>query len=166
MIARLQRLRGQLEEAERDRLLDDERQRIARELHDRVAQTFFGIGLAAQSALDVVDTQSGSPHQRTLLESIRGLSALGNEHMREAIFALSRADVHERGLVPDAVDGGTRLPRAHLPGGRPGAGRQSGRCHLRWPRPCWLWRAKRWPTSNSMPTRAAPWSPCAHFVAA
>src|SRR5260370_40905316 len=53
MIARLQRLRGQVEAAERDRLLDAERQRIARELHDRVAQTFFSIGLAAQSALDV-----------------------------------------------------------------------------------------------------------------
>jgi signal transduction histidine kinase len=99
MIARLQRLRGQLEAVERDRLLDDERQRIARELHDRVAQTFFSIGLAAQSALDVERAQGDPRQQRTMLESIRGLSALGNEHMREAIFALSRADVQDRGLV-------------------------------------------------------------------
>jgi signal transduction histidine kinase len=101
MIGRLQRLRGLLDASERERLLDDERQRIARELHDRVAQTFFGIGLAAQSALDVVGVQAADPNrQRTLLESIRGLSALGNQHMREAIFALSRADVQDRGLVP------------------------------------------------------------------
>jgi signal transduction histidine kinase len=105
MIARLQRLRGQLDAAERDRLVDDERQRIARELHDRVAQTFFSIGLAAQSALEVDPQASGSAGngaadpQRTVLESIRGLSAVGNEHMREAIFALSRADVQDRGLV-------------------------------------------------------------------
>jgi signal transduction histidine kinase len=103
MIARLQRLQGQLDAAERDRLLDDERQRIARELHDRVAQTFFSIGLAAQSALEVeARATAGSTdagQQRTLLESIRGLSAVGNEHMREAIFALSRADVEDRGLV-------------------------------------------------------------------
>jgi signal transduction histidine kinase len=105
MIARLQRLRGQVEAAERDRMLEDERRRIARELHDRVAQTFFSIGLAAQSALDVEDgiADSGIAHkeagdQWAALESIRGLSALGNEQMREAIFALSRADLQDRGL--------------------------------------------------------------------
>jgi signal transduction histidine kinase len=100
MIARLQRLRGQVEAAERDRLLDGERQRIARELHDRVEQTFFSIGLAAQSALAVEDeTAHGDPYQQwAALEAIRGLSALGNEQMREAIFALSRADVQDRGL--------------------------------------------------------------------
>jgi signal transduction histidine kinase len=97
MIARLQRLRGQVEAAERDRLLDDERQRIARELHDRVAQTLFSIGLAAQSAIEGEGAaHDGDPHQA--LESIRGLSALGNEQMREAIFALSRADLQDRGL--------------------------------------------------------------------
>ena len=108
MIARLQRLRGQVEAAERDRLLDDERQRIARELHDRVAQTLFSIGLAAQSALesdgeDAPRNGEGTPNKgdgdpHTALESIRGLSALGNEQMREAIFALSRADLQDRGL--------------------------------------------------------------------
>jgi signal transduction histidine kinase len=99
MIARLQRLRGQVEAAERDRLLDDERQRIARELHDRVAQTLFSIGLTAQSALasdgDGV-AHDGDPHRA--LESIRGLSAIGNEQMREAIFALSHAELQDRGL--------------------------------------------------------------------
>jgi len=100
MIARLQRLRGQVEAAERDRLLDGERQRIARELHDRVAQTLFSIGLAAQSALESDGAAvNGSAHQKwAALESIRGLSAQGNEQMREAIFALSRADLQDRGL--------------------------------------------------------------------
>jgi signal transduction histidine kinase len=100
MIARLQRLRGQVEAAERDRLLDTERQRIARELHDRVAQTLFSIGLAAQSALvgDGAAVNGDRDQQGAALESIRGLSALGNEQMREAIFALSRADLQDRGL--------------------------------------------------------------------
>jgi signal transduction histidine kinase len=96
MIARLQRLRGQVEAAERDRLLDDERQRIARELHDRVAQTLFSIGLAAQSVLENEANANGD--QQKALKSIRGLSALGNEQMREAIFALNRADLQDRGL--------------------------------------------------------------------
>src|SRR5215210_3339281 len=52
MIARLQQLRGQLEAAEREQLLEDERKRIARELHDRVEQTFFSIGLTAGAALE------------------------------------------------------------------------------------------------------------------
>src|SRR3981081_4398925 len=100
MIVRLQRLRGQGEAAERDRLLDAERQRIARELHDRVAQPFFSIGLAAQSALEGegTPTDGDPPAQSKVLQSIRGLSAVGNEQMREAIFALSRADLQERGL--------------------------------------------------------------------
>jgi signal transduction histidine kinase len=100
MIARLQQLRGQVEAAERERLLDDERRRIARELHDRVAQTFFSIGLAAQAAIDADSPSAPAlPPERTALESIRGLSALGTEQMREAIFALAHAEVHDRGLA-------------------------------------------------------------------
>ena len=94
MIARLQQLRGQVEAAERERLLDDERRRIARELHDRVAQTFFSIGLTAQTAMEGHAHTNGSA-----LESIRGLSAVGTEQMREAIFALTRAEVHDRSLA-------------------------------------------------------------------
>jgi signal transduction histidine kinase len=95
MIARLQQLRGQVEAAERDRLLEDERRRIASELHDRVAQTFFSIGLTAQAAMD----DGALEEDHTALQSIRSLSAVGNEQMREAIFALTHAEVHERGLA-------------------------------------------------------------------
>jgi signal transduction histidine kinase len=95
MIARLQQLRGQVEAAERDRLLEDERRRIARALHDRVAQTFFSIGLTAQTAMD-----DGAPRvDHKALKSIRSLSAVGNEQMREAIFALTHAEVHDRSLA-------------------------------------------------------------------
>lgn len=100
MIARLQELRGQVEAAERARLLEEERRRIARELHDRVAQTFFSIGLAAQTAMDGAGGANHSPQpDHATLESIRGLSALGTEQMREAIFTLTRGDVHDRGLA-------------------------------------------------------------------
>src|SRR6202022_1257916 len=58
------------------------------------------IGLAAQSALEGEGVATdGEPHQHYVaLKSIRGLSALGNEQMREAIFALSRANLQDRGL--------------------------------------------------------------------
>ena len=97
-IASLHQLRGHLEVVERDRLLDDERRRIARELHDRVEQTFFGIGLAANAALD--SAAEDSPEQlRAALASMRGLATEGAEQMREAIFALSHAEVCDRGFV-------------------------------------------------------------------
>src|SRR5579884_2505505 len=83
---------------ERERLLDEERRRIARELHDRVEQTFFSIGLTANAALDGASVGAAEP-LRAALASIRGLAAQGAEQMREAIFALSRAEVHDRGLV-------------------------------------------------------------------
>ncbi len=98
MIDRLRDLRGQVEAAEREQLLDDERRRIARELHDRVEQTFFSIGLTAGAAMESVTPDSnGALHQA--LARVRALSSQGAEQMREAIFALSRAEVHDRGLV-------------------------------------------------------------------
>jgi signal transduction histidine kinase len=100
MIARLQELRGQLEAAERLRLLEEERRRIARELHDRVAQTLFSIGLTAQTAMDGDPGEAnGNAEHETALKAIRSLSAVGNEQMREAIFALSHGELPERGLA-------------------------------------------------------------------
>ena len=54
--------------------------------------------LAAQSVLESEHEAPRNGDPREALESIRGLSALGNEQMREAIFALSRADLQDRGL--------------------------------------------------------------------
>jgi signal transduction histidine kinase len=99
MIDRLKRLGSQLDAAERDRLLEDERRRIARELHDRVEQSFFAIGLAASAALRCT---SGDATERMAdaLSHVNALAATGAEHLRESIFALSRTDVDGRGLVP------------------------------------------------------------------
>lgn len=96
MIARLQELRGQVEAAERVRLLEEERRRIARELHDRVAQTLFSIGLTAQASMD---SDGDASAEQTALKAIRSLSAVGNEQMREAIFALTHGELPERGLA-------------------------------------------------------------------
>ncbi len=97
MIARLRELRGQIEATEREQLLEDERRRIARELHDRVEQTFFSIGLTAGAELE---TTADLPERvREALVTVRRLSSLGAEQMREAIFALSRAEVRDRESV-------------------------------------------------------------------
>jgi GAF domain-containing protein len=86
------------DEANRLRLLEDERLRIATELHDRVVQTFFGIGMTARGALDQADHQAEA--FRSSLAAVRAFAEQGTEQLREAIFALSRPDVQDRGLVP------------------------------------------------------------------
>jgi signal transduction histidine kinase len=95
----LQQLRGEIEAAERGRLLDSERRRIARELHDRVEQTFFGIALGADAALGTA-ADAPAAQLRGVLASVRSLASGGAEELREAIFALSRAEVQEPGLLP------------------------------------------------------------------
>jgi signal transduction histidine kinase len=98
IVGRLQQLHGRLEALERERLLEDERHRIARELHDRVEQTFFGIGLSTRAALDHSDHLEEP--LRSSLATVLGFAEQGTEQLREAIFTLNRAEVEDRGLVP------------------------------------------------------------------
>jgi len=94
----LEHLRGQLDASERERLLHDERGRIARELHDRVEQTFFSIGLTVSAALSG-PRGSATDALRAALAEVSGAARQGAEDLRAAIFALNRAEVHDRGLV-------------------------------------------------------------------
>lgn len=98
IVGRLRELRGLLEAAERRKLLDDERERIARELHDRVEQAFFSIGLSVSALLAHVP---GSPAESVwpALASIRNSAQQGADDLRAAIFALTRAEVHDLELV-------------------------------------------------------------------
>jgi signal transduction histidine kinase len=94
---RLQQLRGRLEETERAKLIADERERIARELHDRVEQAFFGIGLNVNALLAGPSASPAETFQA--LMTVRRSASQGAEDLRAAIFALSRAEVHDLGLV-------------------------------------------------------------------
>jgi signal transduction histidine kinase len=96
MLSRLEELHGQLESAELERLLDSERRRIARELHDRVEQTFFSIGLASRAALEADGSQESL---RACLASVRDSAAQGMEQLRQAIFALTHAELQDPGLT-------------------------------------------------------------------
>ncbi|MDQ6671359.1 MAG: histidine kinase [Chloroflexota bacterium] len=98
IVGRLRELRGQLEVTERARLLDDERKRIARELHDRVEQTFFSIELRV-SALVANPRALLVGSMRDALAEIQSSANQGAEDLRAAIFALTRAEVHDLGLV-------------------------------------------------------------------
>ena len=96
---RVRAMRVEVERAaERRKLLDAERERIARELHDRVEQTFFSIGLSVSALLASLPA---SPAESVCasLAGIRNSAQQGAEDLRAAIFALTRAEVHDLELV-------------------------------------------------------------------
>jgi signal transduction histidine kinase len=92
----LQQLHHELTEAQKRQMLVDERSRIAQELHDRVQQTLFTIGLKADWAKGQLPTDS--PLNQPL-RSIKQLASLGTAQVRDAIFALSSSVFPEEGLV-------------------------------------------------------------------
>jgi signal transduction histidine kinase len=77
-------------------MLIEERSRIAQELHDRVQQTLFTIGLKANWMKDQL---AQSSPLLPALNTIQQLASLGTVQVRDAIFALSSAELAEGGLV-------------------------------------------------------------------
>ncbi len=92
----LQTLHHELTEAQKRQMLANERSRIAQELHDRVQQTLFTIGLKADWALEQLPPDS--PLERPL-RTIKQLASLGTAQVRDAIFALSSSEPQEGGLI-------------------------------------------------------------------
>ena len=92
----LQTLHHELTEAQKRQMLGDERSRIAQELHDRVQQTLFTIGLKADWIMEQgsVDATVQRP-----LRTIKQLASLGTAQVRDAIFALSSIQVQEGSFV-------------------------------------------------------------------
>jgi signal transduction histidine kinase len=78
-----------------------ERQKLARELHDSVSQALYGIGLGTQTAL----TLARSEHTETgklipPLEYVHSLATTGLAEMRALIFELRPESLAVEGLVP------------------------------------------------------------------
>jgi signal transduction histidine kinase len=75
-----------------------ERQRLARELHDSVSQALYGIGLGAQTAREALEsgdaTQAIEP-----LEYVIALTEAGLVEMRALIFELRPESLETEGLV-------------------------------------------------------------------
>jgi signal transduction histidine kinase len=99
LVDHLEEVRGRLDVAQTDWLREDERRRVARDLHDHVEQTFFAIGLTATATLD---ERRGAPDPQDLVRALRRAGELasdGAEQLRSAIFALKHADYSAFGLI-------------------------------------------------------------------
>jgi signal transduction histidine kinase len=88
---------ARLYEEARGRAALEERQRLARELHDSVSQALYGIVLNASTAHAV--RQVDPPQLADLLNDIVALAEAGLAEMRALIFELRPESLQEEGLV-------------------------------------------------------------------
>jgi signal transduction histidine kinase len=91
MIARLEQFNQRLHEAEREKLLGRERDRIAGGLHDYIQQNVFSIGLRLSALLEL----RPDPTLASELRDIRELASRTAQDVRKVVFALEhRCDDH------------------------------------------------------------------------
>lgn len=85
--------------AERERELSvvEERTRLARELHDAVAQKLFSLRLTVGAAMELLE--SDPPRARAELARVQQLAADALGELRSAIFSLRPAELSDDGLV-------------------------------------------------------------------
>ena len=75
----------------------EERQRLARELHDSVSQALYGIALGAQTARKLLDRQPESAVES--VDYVIAQARAGMAEMRSLIFELRPQSLEEEGLV-------------------------------------------------------------------
>lgn len=95
MIDELELLHRDLSQAERDQVLRQERERIAAELHDRIEQGIFTLGLKVNA---ILEREPVTDPIATGLGEVRQLAIHTSEAVREAIFALSLPRAEAGGL--------------------------------------------------------------------
>ena len=98
MIDELEELHRDLSLAEREQVLREERERIAAELHDRIEQAIFSLGLKVNA---ILEREPVTEPIAAGLGEVRQLAVHTAESVREAIFALSLPRPAAGGLLSD-----------------------------------------------------------------
>lgn len=88
---------AQLFAATQEKAALEERQRLARELHDSVSQALFGIGLGARTARTVIEDTPAKAIAP--LDYVLSLAEAGLAEMRALIFELRPEALQEEGIV-------------------------------------------------------------------
>lgn len=99
---------ARLYEESRERARLEERQRLARELHDSVSQDLYAIALGAQTGLRAA-SGLGDVELIDALRDIRSLSAGAIAEMRALIFELRPESLEQEGVVPAIAKLGSAL---------------------------------------------------------
>ena len=86
-----------MHERSRELSVVEERNRLARDLHDAVSQTLFSLTLTAEAASELLDRDTEAA--RAQLAEVRRLAAEAREEMRSLVFQLRPADLEADGLV-------------------------------------------------------------------
>jgi signal transduction histidine kinase len=79
--------------------IEQERHRLARELHDTVTQSLYSIAMAAQTSLKLLGQTNTNGMARDPIEHILALSRTALAEMREQLFDLYPTTLGEQGLV-------------------------------------------------------------------
>jgi signal transduction histidine kinase len=88
---------ARLYERSRELSIVEERNRLARELHDSVSQKLFGLVLSAESAATLLDRNG--EEARAELERLRDLAQEAMEELRSLVFELRPPDLESEGLA-------------------------------------------------------------------
>jgi signal transduction histidine kinase len=88
---------ARLFERSREFSVIEERNRLARELHDSVSQTLFSMSLVADAAASLVDRDP--PQAKAKLEGLREMARAAVQEMRSLIFELRPAELEADGLT-------------------------------------------------------------------
>ncbi|MFC5137761.1 GAF domain-containing sensor histidine kinase [Actinomycetospora rhizophila] len=104
----LQRTRDALTVARQREVLDSERHRIARELHDSVTQ----YALSAGMQIEVVRSEMRDERQRERLETAKALTRRAVEQLRSAIYALNHSGDRGPQSLPAMLE---ELSTVHMP---------------------------------------------------
>jgi signal transduction histidine kinase len=89
---------ARLYERSRELSIVEERNRLARDLHDSVTQTLFSLSLTAESAATLAESDPAQAREQIL--SARRLATEALQEMRSLIFELRPAELEADGLVP------------------------------------------------------------------
>ena len=88
---------ARLYERSRELSVIEERNRLARDLHDSVTQTLFSVALTAEAAATLVDRDVAAA--KTQLQELKAMTQSAVQEMRSLVFELRPAELEADGLV-------------------------------------------------------------------
>lgn len=98
--------------AQRHQVLNSERHRIARELHDSVAQTVLSAGMQIEVSRSEVEGLGGNGDLVSRLDFAKDLTRSATEQLRSAIYALNQPGDAYRSSLAEMLE---QLATVHMP---------------------------------------------------